>query len=677
MNPAISKSVFDAQIEACRGNAAALSEIEARLRSVSATWAGPLRLRVINLRRQLTETSPSYFSPALAALATEAKSQARRWGVPYGLPPSDGRPLFRYRLTTEAFGVLVRDLRMRVRTGGFTHREDEALFVIWAAEWFRRSFRGGQRRWSDIGEELGVTLTQAGWRALTDRGLSMWRLRPLQLNGVTHRLLNLARQGGFPVAAIEDGASGWAAAYLGHLVGVLLAEATPDADVAFGHAQALGGIVPIGWQHDDFFAVSADLALSIVTLRREAEAGGLLAGLPPSTWLDAHRPDWRDRLPLSINSAGSRRLIDGLMKAAVVRGGSGAVRVARIFRRVDGTWQPELQFELNGRLKGADLGLLDNSWSRLRMFATGKLARYVPGELAVLEPGEGNEWVAAASRTLEPVNIPLDVGAEVELRGGDERVGRTIVLGQGAAIRASLLICRASDDVGEGIPEKLELVGTASGSYRSDPLYLLLPGGWKVEGIESGEQAEPLDQSGAKRLWRLIGGGIVSSPEGDRYRLLAGQAREERDALALSGRMAGPLSSVDGLPVYLGVPTPLLRERGRERAAVGGEISWRPLGTREWRLLGREQVCGACDFAWRDRTGLVRDRQAAIILPQGFEFAVQKAGDHTEVRISGGIGSAALHPGSKIGENHWRVRAHGADEAHVTVRLEAAGSALI
>lgn len=672
MNQAVSKFAFDAEIAASRDNSTALSEIEVRLRSVSAPWAGPMRLRVINLRLQLKQSKNSPPSLALSNLAN--KSHAGRWGVPYGLPPPDGRQLYRYRLTSDAFSGLGKDLRVRSRRDGFSRREDEALFVLWAAEWFRRSFKGGLRRWSDIGEELALRLSQAEWRALTDRGLAAWGLRPLRLNGITHRLLNLARQGGFPVAAIEDDGSGWVAAYLGHLVGVLLAEAAPDADTAFGHAQALGGIAPAGWQYDDFFAVSADLGLSIVLLRREAEGGGLLAGLPASTWLDAHRPDWRERLPLSIDTDGSRRLIDGLMKAAVVRGGSGAVRVTRILRRTSSGWQPELQFELNGRLRGADLALLDNSWSRLRMFATGRLARYVPGELAVLEPGEGGEWVAS-SRTLEPMSVPFDVAAEAELRGGGERVGPTILLGQGAPIRSSLLVCRASDDAGEGLPERLELIGTASGSFRPDPLYLLLGYDWKVESVENGEQAEPLgDPIGGNQLWRLTGGGIVSSPEGDRYRLLAGQNREERDTLTLSGPPVPTLASVDGLPVYLGMPTPLLREHGRERAAMGDEVWYRPVGTRDWRLLGRRQIVGAYDLAWRDGTGLVRDRQAAVILPSEFQFVVQKAGDYTEVSISQWGGSAELEPGSKIGEKHWRVRARGAHEAHVTLRLDANGS---
>ena len=162
------------------------------------------------------------------------------------------------------------------------------------------------------------------------------------------------------------------------------------------------------------------------------------------------------------------------------------------------------------------------------MYATGSLARYVSGELAVLEPGENGEWVVAASRTLGPFNLPLDTPVEVELRGGGARVGPTILLGQGAAVRGSLLVCRSAQEIGDDLPEELELAGTSAGQFRSDPLYIFLPASWMAEGGDDGEEATPLGDAGdGKALWRIGGGAIVSSDTGDRYRLLAGQARDD------------------------------------------------------------------------------------------------------------------------------------------------------
>ena len=188
----------------------------------------------------------------------------------------------------------------------------------------------------------------------------------------------------------------------------------------------------------------------------------------------------------------------------------------------------------------------------------------------------------------------------------------------------------------------------------------------------------PLGNAGGCRaLWRISAGAIVSSDTGDRYRVLAGQDREDHDAIVLSGPPVPSLGSVDGLPIYLGVPRLSVRHHGREQTAPGNEIWWRRAGTRDWRRLGRDQLCGALEFAWRDATGLVRDRQTAVILPPEFRFSVQRSGDYTEVQLSGWTGQAQLQPGLTLGENHWRVGARGADEAHVILQLASDGGPTI
>ena len=104
----------------------------------------------------------------------------------------------------------------------------------------------------------------------------------MRLGGVTYRLRNLARQGGFPVAAVEGGANTWASAYLGRLVGILLHERAWTAERAHRHAEALGPTLPSTWQSPNFYTLAADLAGAVATLRRRAEEGGALGALAPS-----------------------------------------------------------------------------------------------------------------------------------------------------------------------------------------------------------------------------------------------------------------------------------------------------------------------------------------------------------------------------------------------------------
>src|SRR3546814_3576866 len=52
-------------------------------------------------------------------------------------------------------------------------------FVMWAADWFRRSYQGGMQRWADIEAVLKLQLPQSEWRALADRGFDAWGVEPL------------------------------------------------------------------------------------------------------------------------------------------------------------------------------------------------------------------------------------------------------------------------------------------------------------------------------------------------------------------------------------------------------------------------------------------------------------------------------------------------------------------
>lgn len=671
MDPDNSKEAFELLIASHSDDATKLTAIEAQLSALQAPWAGPMRLRVINLKRSLNIAGRS------GAESTSATTKKPAWGIPFGLPLPDGRPLFGYRLSSGAFATIETHLRDLAGTTGFVRPQDSALFVIWAADWFRRSFKGGLRRWSDIEERLGIEQTQSDWRALTDRGLRIWQLSPLRLHGATHRLLNLARQGGFPVAALEEDAGGWAACFLERLVGVLLSASDPSIDTAFSHARTLVGLVPAGWQCDDFLAVSADLALAVVLLRREAEAGGAIAGLPHSIWLDANLPDWRDRLPLVIDSEAGRRLVDGLMKAVAIKGGGEAIRIGRLLERIDGHWEQRSRFELNGCLKSADLVGLDVGWSRLRMFACAELARYVPGELAIVEPSDDGVWASIATQALESASVPFDVAAEVELRGGGERLGPTLLLGQGAPVSGPLLVCRRTDETVEAAADKLELIGTASGKYRADPLHVVVPSGWTLEAHDEGETVEAIESLfDDRRLWRVEGGALVKSPEGDGYRLLAGQALEERDALALSGQSPSHCVSKLAIPLLLGPPTLFVRERARERTPRSEEAWWRPQGTRDWRPFVGFDGLGACEFAWRDRsTGLIRDRKTAIILPRAFQLTVRGAGDQAELAVFGWPGEVVVRPGFRTDDNRWRLRTRGANEARAAIMLTGAGAA--
>ena len=67
-------------------------------------------------------------------------------------------------------------------------------------------------------------------------------------NGSHERLIALAREGGFPLAALEGSGPGWARSYLGQPVGRLSSESDAGKDRAEQIALDLEGPVPATWR---------------------------------------------------------------------------------------------------------------------------------------------------------------------------------------------------------------------------------------------------------------------------------------------------------------------------------------------------------------------------------------------------------------------------------------------
>ena len=219
MGGASGKIAFEQRVIACAHDTEALAALAVELDGLSEPWTRAMQFRVIFLKRKAAGLSQAVAPrPALPV----SRGEIPEWAKKVGLPPRDGRPLYRYRLSAIGFEDLEAELLSALARHGIGNASVSAMFVLWGADWFRRCFKGGLQRWADLGARLGLTCTQAEWRDIADRGLLWWGIAPLRLGGQIHRLLALARQGGFPVAALDEGRGGWAAKYLGRLVGVLL-----------------------------------------------------------------------------------------------------------------------------------------------------------------------------------------------------------------------------------------------------------------------------------------------------------------------------------------------------------------------------------------------------------------------------------------------------------------------
>jgi len=663
---------FEARIEAAHTDADTLLSLCDELGTRPEPWAKKLRFGAMARRVQLRKivAPPSSPSPDFVG----------QWLKFLGIDTPNGRPLYRHRLTKDQFNEMRRELRRRAPAMHLRHNtHDCAMFVLWAAEWFRRCYSGGLQRWADLGEEVGLTLDHASWRRLADTGLKFWGIPPLRLNGFHLRLSAIARQGGFPVAALQGENVGWAGKYLERLTGLLLAESDPDLVRADGYASQLEAMVPSSWRDDGMRTVCAELALQIVLLRREAEAGGAISGSLVSAWLDLHRPAWRDRLPLSIDDGGA--LVDGLMRALPLKGGSGTIRATRLLVREGASWRERARLDLQGVLRDVDgravLGQLSQEWSRLRLYPAGEFARHASGELAVVEPGENGDWIARPTSSRTDFDLPASVPIELELRGEGKRVCAPFAIPHGGRVAAGVRAC-LGDSTGEGLPHTLSVLGTGSGSYRPDQLYLDVPADWTVEPHEEGARAEAVEGrlNGERRLWDIAGTVLVRSNRDDLYLIRAGQSADRRDQLSLVGEVPrGCTGDVPETPLFVGSLRFEFRDGGRARSPGAGEAWWRPAGAREWQRFEGTAAPGRCEFAWLDvKTRHVRDRVEAEILPSGFAIERTLCDDSIDFTVAGWNGRVEWDGARRTIDGSWRVPRRGGMHASGKVRLSTHGA---
>ncbi|RWC27002.1 MAG: hypothetical protein EOS70_30620 [Mesorhizobium sp.] len=583
------------------------------------------------------------------------------WQSELGLPAVDGRALYLYRLSDSGFGRLQSELQSkRAMLANPASGSMAGKFVLWASEWFRRHYDGTQRNWSDVGRPLGLCMPQVEWRHLADEGLRYWRIPELRVNGTHHRLAAIARQGGFPVAALEGSGSGWAKGFLERVVSVLLAQDMCSSDIADTVCEEHLHMVPQTWRSKEIRLVSGELAIQIVRLRHMAEEAGVPPGSLVSLWLDDNCKGWRDGLPVSIDSTAGKALIDGLFLTEAAKPIS-SIKARRLLHLSAGIGRRDLvELQLSGSIQDAGgksvLASLVNDWNRLRLYASEEFARHVSGELAVADPDADGRWVCRPISTRMRYDVPTDVAISLEMRGGGLRVGSPFVLPGGERLTGDLRVYEAIGENAGDVPTELKLIGTGSRGYSPERLYVDTPNDWVCIPSDLSSRCARIAgrPSDARTLWLVQGSAVATSPRHDRYLVRSGQKGELRDELVLSGQTpSGFRASGPDQVLILGEPSFMLRRGPREWFAIQ-EIWWRRPGESTWRPAIERSGFGLFEFAWLDPvTRHIRDRHDAIILPKAFRIERRRNEGLSELSVSGWDGEVYLDAGIQAGPRVW------------------------
>lgn len=639
---------FRSEIEAARSDPAQLRRIADEIHAHGGSRV--LLIRAIQLARA-ADNGPHPMGKTCADL---------------GVPRPTGLPLYRYKLAPGIFQRI--EAKLSANLASDLLRPSLApAFVLWAADWFRRSYQGGMQRWADIEAVLGLRLPQSEWRALADRGFDAWGVEPLITAHGNQRLANLARHGGFPAAAIASGAS-WPRRFLERAVGELLGADVQDIGTAAGICERNEYLLPSIWRSQEMHAICGELALKIVELRAFVDKEAPADGRPYSTRLDQAYEDWRDELPMTLDGAAAG-LIDTLLEARALTG-TGNIRVGRLMRLLGGNWRECLDFHLDGRWDDKDRFLSPGEHVRVFLQPSGALADRVSGRLAYLEFESGNSWIARAMRSEAAIEFPLDLPVSAEFHARGERLARSFVLPGGKPVGGGLRVFeRRSGDSERGV---FALIGQGSGGYRAEPAFIDVPRDWALRGKDSNTEIEAEDFAFApgRSLYRCAGQVIAEKPNGDTFLVRTGQSADRKDRLTIVADAVSGVQAVGGERL---VKHPLhaeVEDGVSRRTGARGEVCWRFSGEKSWRDDLANAGPGCCEFAWLDgSTKHVRDRVTALVLPSEFVLSQRINASHADITLEGWVGKATLGDDSRETEQKWRVRIDPPRRALIPLRL--------
>lgn len=538
----------------------------------------------------------------------------------------DGRPLHAYRFDRNEFD-LAREALKSLGTDALSTWHSSALFVAFAAEWFRRDRTGGHWDWKRPLAEIGLVYGQDEPRAdlsytqiatAVDSGLRWWR-RPAS-DG--ERILAIVREAGFPAAALRDGRR--AADWLRNAVRLI--------ERGFAPAEA---VKSEAWRmHADSIVhatlpAAIDLCDALVGLRTIVRQRGDVA-IDPIIFLDATLPDWRTALPFELEAQDVVAVIETVLRAPLDR--SSALFVTRRLRHGQGFWRATAEIGLRGELEQRrlppSLAHRLSETQRVRIVPRGELTGRASALAAMERFGDDDD--AEAGWVLRPLlsgfesALPLEADVRLGAIAGDELIDEFLAYAGEALVGDAVILEPATSDEPDRADELLVLGISPVRSKRPWLAIAATPealGRVRFDGRVS-ELGTCLD---GRNVVAFSGTATLANEDGSSLRWQTNADKTESPRLVLVGPTVHQVRET----VFKGTPRVWVEQGDICREWPRQDLRWRPRGPGRWRLLSEGAPFGNIAIGAFTSDEMVAF-SAAIVVPPEFQLITS--------RVRGGLG---------------------------------------
>ena len=218
-------------------------------------------------------------------------------------------------------------------------REEAAAFCLFAAEWFRRYHREGPWKWDTIlvdGLRLDGRPRLTFRRELdevTRQGMAWWG-QPIIRTPSSHRYLaTIACQGGLPLQVLRNHG-----ATLRRYFRDVLRQYEKYRDLsAVSLAEELDYVLAPTLRQEVVYELTGNVDRGDLEAST-AIAGGRNAGVDRMAYLDQKVPEWRRSLPLQVDDAIAKELIQGLLAERFEAAESPQLAVETSLAKEPGEW---------------------------------------------------------------------------------------------------------------------------------------------------------------------------------------------------------------------------------------------------------------------------------------------------------------------------------------------------
>jgi len=557
-----------------------------------------------------------------------------------GLEPHQGHRLYAYRISREESEALRDAIRGALQWRVALKREDAAAFCLFAAEWFRRFHREGPWKWDTI---LVDGLGLDGDRALTFRreldevtrqGMAWWGQAVIRTPSSHRYLTTIACQGGLPLQVLRNHG-----ATLRRYFRDVLRQYEKYRDLsAVSLAEELDYVLAPTLCQDVVYELTGTLIEAISNLRRQSlEADN--AGVDRMEYLDQKKPEWRRLLPLQLDDAIAKELIQGLLAERFEEAESPQLAVETSLAKQQGEWT------------------IVRRWKPSRSFTEAQLAAQLgippeslPPRFQLCLAAEGRRVAAATvARMMENQIFRLQPMPHSAL-AGPESLGRVRLLAV-AGTRDLAAIDPAGGDVLPESPwvfeaqEPYRLLGVGSLTTRRPTVLVAVPPStpWHDQscvpiGTLSGNHRTILRVEGNARFF--ADGELTAAIR------TSGEAEDGRTFDLFGPRCTlGP----GGSEVWLGPPS--VQERLCDETATrvkSTEFFWRPASGGTWRLVSGQSLGDVILRVFRDGEVLFQSRET--ILPETTRFRLLLGPGREQGRLRfDGVGDVQVHVGDHAG----------------------------